>query len=388
MTIARDGTKNPTVTLRADYTRPWHAKGRVDVGLSLQRRTQDDNRAQQVFPAQGEPPTQDIRTLFTYRENFQSAYLTASQSYGKLSVTLGGRAGLAQTDFTVRTSRQRYDHDYRSLFPSLNLAWDAGRGRTLRFSCSKRISRPPSYYLNPDVPSVDPLNRTAGNPGLEPAYTRSFGLDFSKVGSRGTLRFAPFYRLTVNNFESIKVVDSLGVSTVTYANSASSRSAGASVLASLRPMGRVSGSVNLSLYRYVTNASNISPELQRSSTTWSLGGNAAARVTKTLNGQFFASYYPSRPLPQGRSTGYVFSQMGLRQQLLNNRATLNACIFDPLDLMRYRYETSDHTHIQTSRTTMKARAFTLSVTWNFGKPPQQNSRQGQTNSTDDTVRIR
>jgi hypothetical protein len=53
-----------------------------------------------------------------------------------------------------------------------------------------------------------------------------------------------------------------------------------------------------------------------------------------------------------------------------------------------RTSTRDRTHVQTSRTTPKMRSATLSFTWNFGKPPQQNSRGAEAGGEGAPVIIR
>ena len=64
------------------------------------------------------------------------------------------------------------------------------------------------------------MRRRGGNPYLDPSYTHSISLDYSRVGKVGTLRVAPSWRRSVNGWETIKRVDEKGVSTVTWENTA------------------------------------------------------------------------------------------------------------------------------------------------------------------------
>jgi Outer membrane protein beta-barrel family len=379
---------NRNLTLRADYTRPWGQKGRIETGINLSRREMDDNRLQDVFVAGVALPEAHYASLYDYNENYRSAYLTLGQSFGRLGVQVGVRAELAQTDFTLHSTGEHFDNDYNSVFPNVIVSVDAGKQQTIRLSYSKRIGRPSSSLLNPYTPSSDPLNRQIGNPYLEPSFTHSLSIDYTRNSSKGTLRIAPFYRRSVNGWESIKRVDENGVSTVTYENSRSSEMMGTSVTASIRPVGRLSGSLSGNVYRQVTDATNISAEYSRDGVNWSISGNLAARITPTLNAQMFGSYMPAREIPQGRMSGYAFTSVGLRQQLIRNKATLSLSLNDPFRLYHYTFETRDHSHIQTSRTNTNFRQASLSLTWNFGKPPQQNSRRNGPETSDESVRIR
>lgn len=384
------GNDDTGTTLRVDYTRPLGEKGKIDVGLNIRRQNLDERSFQEItaFDGGGASDVEDLR--FRYRENFNSLYVTAAQTFGDFGVQLGVRAELAETDFEMRTTGEKFANDYESLFPNVALTWTLTQGQTLRFNYSKRISRPWAGMLNPYVPADDPLNRNVGNPDLEPSYTHALSLDYSRIGTLGTLRIAPSYRRTVNGWESIKTVDANGVSTVTWQNTASTEYMGSNFTASLRPVGRFNGSVTLGLYRSITDASNISPEFSRDSWRWSLGGNATARVTSSLNMQLNANYSPAREVPQGRISPVFFSAVGLRQQLVDDRATVSLFLNDPLGLYEYRFETRDRTHVQDSRTSFQFRSATLSFTWNFGRPPQQVSRPASVNpqGTEDAIRIR
>src|SRR5690606_32283806 len=149
---------------------------------------------------------------------FHSLYGTFGRTFGKFSTQLGLRAELSNTEFTSRVGGVGFDRSYNTLFPSLNVAYNAAPGRTVRFLYSKRISRPSAYYLDPYTPTTDPLNRSIGNPDLKPSYTQSFTVDFSYTGSSGTLRVAPYYRSTTDMWERIRTVDTLGVATSRWEN--------------------------------------------------------------------------------------------------------------------------------------------------------------------------
>src|SRR5207237_847822 len=116
---------------------------------------------------------------YLHRELFHSGYLTVGSTFGRLSLQAGLRGEAAHTTFDVISRGATYRNDYRSAFPGANVAWDFGRGRMLRFTYSKRIERPTADYLNPDVPSIDALNRFEGNPSLTPKYTNAFALEAS-----------------------------------------------------------------------------------------------------------------------------------------------------------------------------------------------------------------
>lgn len=379
LTLEDGDSENTDTYLQADYTRPLGAGGKLDVGVRLSLRRQDDDALIRVFDSpDAADPRETTRTGFRYDETFRSAYATVDRRFGKLGVQLGVRAELASTEFTVARTGERFENEYNSIFPSANISYDFGGGRSIRFSYSKRIGRPWPFILNPDVPATDSLNRYVGNPEILPNYTHSLGLDVSWIGSHGTLRLAPYYRHTVDQWDRIRYVDSLGVSTMTWANVAAIRTYGTTLTASLRPAGRISGSVSLNGYVEDRDAGNLSSEYSRRALLWSANGNASMKITDELSAQANVRYMPPREVIQGRIAGMFFSSFGLRRQLWGNRGHVNLFLNDPFGVFRYRFETRDSTHVQLSRSSFPMRQATLSFTWNFGKPPEQKSRRPET----------
>lgn len=377
LTVNDRDDSDSDLSLQADYMRPLGKRGKVEVGYRGSFRDTDNDQLMEVFPTADAPaPIHSTAHAFHFRERFHSGYLTFDQKVGKLGVQLGVRAERADTDFELPLRDESFANDYGSLFPSANLSYELGEGKQVRLSYSKRLQRPYVFFLNPINPSVDPLNRYVGNPYLKPQYTHSYSLETSWTGGLGSLRLSPYYRRTVDQWDQIKRVDSLGVSTVTWENLASIRTLGASLNASLRQRGPFSGFVGVSGFRETRDASNVSLEYSGTSYRWSTNANLSAKLSPTLNVQGQASFWPARDVPQGRISSSIYSSIGARQQLWGNKASLNLSVMDPFDLYRSTFTTSDRTHQQTGRSNWSMRQASLSFTYNFGRPPQSERRRG------------
>jgi hypothetical protein len=102
----------------------------------------------------------------------------------------------------------------------------------------------------------------------------------------------------------------------------------------------------------------------------------------------YANYFPQQSILQGRASGYTFTSLSLRQQLWGTKGSVSLNVNDPFNLHRYNSTTRDATYIQTSRSSMESRVFTLGLTFNFGKPPQQQSRRSGMEEGGETIRVR
>lgn len=366
--------------LQADGTFPLGKPGKLEVGYDGTDR-RNTSATTLVFLLPGGAPaafppadTSDWR----YREVFHSGYVTASRTIGRASLQLGARAEAARTTLDVASDGRSFRRYYRSLFPSANAAWDFGAGRTLRFSYSKRIERPSAWYLNPHVPTADTLSRYVGNPELGPKYTHAFEVTATWAGSRGMLQLAPFHRRTVDNWERWVRVDAAGAAITTWVNASAVTSTGASLTASLRQTGKLGGTLGLTAYREVHAAGAVPGTPRTVATNGSLRANLTYKAAAPLSLSGMVRVNPPQTLAQGRVDASVFSYLGAGWKLAEN-ASLNLWASDPFGIYRWRYTSHDATYDQVSSNAYAMRAWTASLSWSWGKPPEDKVRRRQAN---------
>lgn len=153
--------------------------------------------------------------------------------------------------------------------------------------------------------------------------------DLSWNTPRGTLRFAPYYRYTENDWGQITRLDSAGVLTTTWENVASMQSYGAQLSAMMRSAGRLSGNVSIGGHREVRDASNLAQEFSGAYFRYNANANLTVAIGRTLNLQGMLCYSSPQELPQGRRSAFVMSSVGMRKRLFDNQATVNLRIDSP-----------------------------------------------------------
>lgn len=366
LTLEDSGNRDRETTLEVDYVRPWGESGQLELGYrgSFQRR--DDHRLLEEFEeiASGEP-TLATEQGFTHGQDVHSGYLTLMREIGPLGVQVGVRVQHTGTRFEL-PSGEAFERSDVDVFPSANITFEAGDGARLRFSYSRRTRRPGPWLLNPIDQSTDPLNRRVGNPDLEPQYTHSFGLDASLSTWWGTLRFSPYYRRVENDWAQIQRVDENGVSTRTWENVASQDVLGLSFTASARSPDGWGGFVSVNGYHERREAGNMTADISGRSFRWSVRGNVSGRVSPTLDARAHVAYTPAHDVPQGRVSSRVDSSIGLRQRLLDGRASLNLNVNDPFDISQTQFESRDPTFVQLGRSRVSRRHVSLGFSYNFG----------------------
>jgi hypothetical protein len=167
----------------------------------------------------------------------------------------------------------------------------------------------------------------------------------------------------------VRTVDDAGVSTASFANVATSDSWGADMNASLR-LGRLSGFGGGSVFRVVTDASNLATDVSSKSLGWSLRGNATYKVTSRLDAQGFMMYRAPMNTEQGRMRAMQFLNFALRQKVQGDRGALTLRVTDPFKTMRFGFAGSDGRVYQETLREMGARGVFLGYSYSFGQAPR------------------
>jgi outer membrane receptor protein involved in Fe transport len=362
------------LTLKGDYSHPL-AGGRLELGLRSHVSTSGEQNTLDVFgPAPLSEPRGNTRYAYESREREHAAYFTLTRRLGRLSVQGGLRAEAANVGITAQ-GEDVAEIDYFSVFPSANVSAQLGPGRDLRLSYAKRVRRPWAQSLNPFVLRTDPLNIRTGNPDLRPTTTQSLTLDGGLRIHKLALRLSPYFRYTTDEVDYLRTVDSTGVGTTMPQNVATVTSYGTSLNASLRPapMTMLSGTFGLS--HTTRDADNLSAAYSGSWSSQFVMLNASAEPVHGFAVQGSARLTSPRESSQGRYSSTLWTEIGLRKNLLRDKATLNVRIADPLGIYRSTFIARDPTFRGSERSSSSwaARSGSVSFTWRFGKLPNRRS---------------
>ncbi len=238
----------------------------------------------------------------------------------------------------------------------------------MKLSYSTRIRRPDEGdLLDPTAHYADPLNLSRGNPYLKPEYIRALELGLQRTGERVTVQVTPFWRHTLDAVRSIRTIDSLGVSTRTYANIATADAYGGDATVALGHS-RLSGFAGASAYHQVSNAANVTPGLSINAFGWRARANATMRFTNTLDVQALMSYQPAMTVEQGRNDSRTQFNLAGRKKLMDDQLSVTLRVIDPFNTSREGSTTIDPRFTQVSIRARQNRGVLLGLSYTFGKP--------------------
>ncbi|MBT4602856.1 MAG: TonB-dependent receptor [Bacteroidetes Order II. Incertae sedis bacterium] len=350
---------------------------KLETGIKSNFRTMDNSfDAANFNPASsGFVTDRDLSNQFEYGETVVAGYGIAGSKVGKFEAQAGVRFEQAMTQFDLKTTDESFENDYFSLFPSAFLNYNLARSKQLKLSYSKRVSRPRTSQLNPFTSFSDPLNLYVGNPSLNPEYIHAVELAYQQFSRKGSISLTPYYRRTVNKIERYKTLDEAsGVSTLTFRNFDQSESYGAEVIGSIRLGQKFSGFSSFNAYRIVTEAGNVDADLANDAISWSARANVSWKVGSKTDLQMFYFYRAPIDVAQGKISSFSFSNVSLRQQILNGKGSLTFKVNDPLNTMGFEFELDQESFYQLGTRNWESRSASITFQYNFGKPPKRKAR--------------
>jgi len=353
-------------SLKIDYER---AVGAFDVETGYKgtlRRLDND----QTF--------EDATTVFTFDERIHAAYGTVSRGFGAVTLETGLRAETVGTTFDL-SGEGTTESAYTSLYPSAFLTYKPGPRRQARLSYSKRVDRPNLWHISPLEDNEDPTFRREGNPGLDPEYIHSFELSVTQRWEVGSVTLTPYVRHTVNEIDRVQREETTesGQSIVVLRaeNLSSSTSYGTELVGTYSLGDRLEGRLNASVYRSVTDGSNLTTDRSQDAFLYSGRANLTVQVRDGLQLEMSQYYRPGRDIPpQGRMDAFSSTEMGLRQQLFGGSGSLTLRVDDVFNQTRMNVWYRDDDIFQESSFQWGTREASLTFQYTFGSGANDEGR--------------
>jgi iron complex outermembrane recepter protein len=303
-----------------------------------------------------------------------AVYGQLAREFGPLGMQLGVRLESATTDFEVIGQDEAYRNAYFSAFPSAFLAYEINDDNSLRASYSRRVNRPRTDHQNPFPRFDDPLNVYVGNPAILPEYTHAFELGYVRFTDWGSVTVSPYSRFTSDLIQYVVTVQEDGVTLRTVDNIASSSSHGVEGIVSFQ-RDALRGHLSLEGFRRISDGAVPGTELERDTFGW--GGRANVSYTLDALGlpgttvQATGWYRAAMRTEQGRTGSRLFTNVAIRQQLLDDRLSLNVRFRDPLGTAGTMFIYDQPALYQEVHSDWGAQRIDFNVSFRFNQPERR-----------------
>lgn len=383
-------SNNKVASLQIDYTHPITALSKLESGARVGYRFLDDDQDAESLKdvSQGWVPDTNRINNFIYNELIAAAYITWSGRVKKLSYKGGLRFEQTYTTGELVTYSDTFNNQYPALFPSVHFSYKQDKNTEYQLSYSRRISRPRSRMLNPFADYNDPMNVRQGNPYLDPEYTNSVELGFSRFFKNSSIISSVFYRQVNDQIERFKIIDSEGITIMTLRNLSKGIQYGYELVGTYNPYRWWTVTANFNMNQRILDADKIQEGLRNSGLMWSVKMMSTMNLKTGTSVQLSGNYSSPRILTLGISAPRYGMDLGVRQTLLKNRVSLSLRVSDVFYTSNWIMSLDGNGFSQEIERYFDSRVAFLTFTYQFGHQQRDNStprrnQRGESNGDDE-----
>lgn len=371
---------NQVASLQADYTHPINTTSKIEAGARIGYRMLDNDQYANNLDTATRLWIPDTNRTYQYifSEMIPALYATYSGKFNKLSYKAGLRLEHTLIKGDLPDNDGDFDRNYPSLFPSVHFSYKQDKSIEYLISYSRRISRPRSGMLNPFTDYSDPMNIRTGNPYLDPEFTHSMELGYSKFFKKFSLISSIFYRQVNDQIERFKEIDTSGVTIMTFRNLSSGISYGYEFIGTYHPAKWWSINGNFNLNQRIINADKIQEGLRNSGLMWSVKLMSTMNLSTGTSIQITGNYTSPRVLTLGTSAPRYVLDLGIRQSVLKNRGSLSLRVSDVFYTSSWIMSLEGNGFSQEIERYFDSRVAFLTFTWQFGKQQKENGTRKRT----------
>ncbi len=332
----------------ADYVNPISESTKIELGLET-RIQNSGNRFNDINPS-----FSSANNAFDFGRNIYSAYTNVSKQIGKWSGQLGVRLEYFDLDanFAINETNpafsdtQNISDDLFTVYPSAFFTYTANENNSFNFNYSRRVDRPSIGQISPIREWTTPLMESRGNPGLDPQFTNSFEVNYTRNTKLGSITSGVFYRNISDEISRTVYNDPNNVNRniLSYDNFDNNNAYGIESSANLKFTKWWSVNASADVYfktakGTIQNAStNTLENAEVDVTTFNTRINNSFTATKDLRFQLFGMY-------RGRDKGLQYDRkamykmdFGATYNILKGKGTITARYNDVFENMRFAFD--------------------------------------------------
>lgn len=389
--------------INLDYVNPLSETLKLEMGAET-RIQKITNNFDETISEPSESYNRVGNSNFVFTRNIHSFYTNIGKQWKKWSVQAGVRVEQYEIDgdfenvVTSSTPSENIDDqstiqdDIFAIYPSLFFNYKASDKDSFNFNFSRRVDRPSIGQISPIREWTTPLVESRGNPALEPQFTNSFEVNYTRTTKIGSVTAGVFYRQINDEIGRViyKNPDNVNQDIISYDNFDDNNTVGTEISANLKLA--TWWSVNASSDAYfrtvkgtVQNANTQEQERAEADVVaFNIRMNHNFVATKKLRFNLFAMY-------RGRDLGLQFERepmyrmdIGSTYTILKGKGSITARFNDVFETMNFAFD-GNIPYRQTGAFFWESQTFYIGFNYMFGggknsamqrKQRDQNETQG------------
>ncbi|SDL52586.1 Outer membrane receptor proteins, mostly Fe transport [Salinimicrobium catena] len=309
-----------------DYVNPLSEKSKLELGAEARLlRIRNDYESTNEFINS---------TLYDYHRNIYSFYSTFGQDFGKWAYQVGARLENYNVE-AIEEEAVIYEDDYLTLYPSAFVTYVPGEKNSFQVSYSRRVDRPSFGQVNPVRQFSTPRLTIVGNPELQPEFTNSYELNYTRKFGRNSLTAGVFYRRTTDDIIQTMAIDPQDEENIilTFANVGDNDLYGLEFSANLNPYRFWDLNASFNLYSQTLSGFIGTEYIEDENTNYRIQVNNTFKVTDRFRLQLFGMYNSPHSTLQFDIEDSYFFNAGARYSFWEDRASISLNVNDIFDTM-------------------------------------------------------
>jgi outer membrane receptor protein involved in Fe transport len=308
---------------------------------------------------------------FLFRRDIHALYATFGRSIENFSFLAGLRAEQAFITSNLVTTDSTVLDDYFKIYPTLHLKYDLSDRQEIQLNYSKRVRRADSDEHNPFAEYTDPRNMEAGNPRIKPEQIHSVEFGYHLKNDRFSVLPSVYYRYRYDAFAEIHQFVNDSTMLTTFANLATDQSTGFELIVTGDMKKLLTLNFSANAFYQVIDASNLGYSDNKSTISWESKLAADLHLGSSTLMQVHVHYRSARLTPQGKRLPQFLLNLGVRQNLFHQKASLTFTASDLFNSLKHRRLIDTPILYQKATSKRNSQIFYLGFTYRFGKSEEK-----------------
>lgn len=276
---------------------------------------------------------------------------------------------------------------YNDYFPTLNLGWEISPTASITLGYNRRISRPNAWTLNPFQSRSSKTSYFQGNPKLDPSYSNGIDIGYLKQFKKVTLNSSVYYRKSTDAVSRVAIVTDEtvfvnGIETPVIRrlpiNLGTEEQFGVEFNTSLRLIKGMRTNASVNFFRRIEKGNYQGISYDSNNTSWSGNLSNSYRLPFAVQSQFSVRYRGPNESSFGKSKGFLYTDLALSKDILNDNATINFRFSDLFNTGKYDYQTITPVAVTDGIYQRREPTYTLTFTYRFRQ--EKNRQRGRRES--------
>lgn len=331
---------------------------------------------------------ENLSNVLDFEQEVHALY----SQYGKKFNTFSFLAGLRFENTRIfveqlDSSSPLNNKSYNDYFPTLNLGWEISPTASITLGYNRRISRPNAWTLNPFQSRSSKTSYFQGNPKLDPSYSNGIDIGYLKQFKKVTLNSSVYYRKSTDAVSRVAIVTDEtvfvnGIETPVIRrlpiNLGTEEQFGVEFNTSLRFIKGMRTNASVNFFRRIEKGNYQGISYDSNNTSWSGNLSNSYRLPFAVQSQFSVRYRGPNESSFGKSKGFLYTDLALSKDILNDNATINFRFSDLFNTGKYDYQTITPVAVTDGIYQRREPTYTLTFTYRFRQ--EKNRQRGRRGS--------